>query len=213
MRTAIIQTLSLCSLLCLTASARPNPLFAHRPDQQAPIANAPGIVLPPSSPPPMDTMHDPKTGEPILSDVMGRDRSINIFSGFTRDVDAVSARLDDSNKNATILAPQNAAIAKLPRKPWENPQDYDALGSEAYVGAEGEGRANKNLQKFVDAHIVPRSPWQEDEKVQTVAGSTVWYEVKDGKKFIQPGNVEVLSVADKVANGQVWIIKDVLNYE
>lgn len=30
---------------------------------------------------------------------------------------------------------------------------------------------------------------------------------------IQPGNVEVLSVADKVANGQVWIIKDVLNYE
>lgn len=184
MRTAIIQTLSLCSLLYLTASARPNPLFAHRPDQQAPIADAPGIVLPPSSPPPMDTMHDPKTGEPILSDVMGRDRSINIFSGFTRDVDAVSARLDDSNKNATILAPQNAAIAKLPRKPWENPQDYDALGSEAYVGAEGEGRANKNLQKFVDAHIVPRSPWQEDEKVQTVAGSTVWYEVKDGKKFV-----------------------------
>ncbi|KAK7540635.1 uncharacterized protein J3D65DRAFT_615946 [Phyllosticta citribraziliensis] len=206
MRAAFIHSFSISSLLLLFASARAGPLFLHRLDQ-APIANAPGIVLPP-----MDTTHDPKTGEPILSDIVGRDRSINIFSGFTRDVDAVSARLDDSNKNATILAPHNSAIASLPRKPWEDPKDYDSLGSEAYAGAEGSGRANKNLQTFVNAHIVPRSPWPENEKVETVAGNTVWYEVKDGKKFIQPGNIEVLSVADKVANGQLWILKDVLNY-
>ncbi|KAK7531030.1 hypothetical protein IWX49DRAFT_550608 [Phyllosticta citricarpa] len=206
MRAAVIQCFSISSLLLLFAGARAGPLSPHRLDQ-APIANAPGIVLPP-----MDTMHDPKTGEPILSDVMGRDRSINIFSGFTRDVDAISARLDDSNKNATILAPQNSAIAGLPRKPWEDPKDYESLGSEAYAGAEGSGRANKNLQRFVNAHIVPRSPWPENDKAETVAGNTVWYEVKDGKKFIQPGNIEVLSVADKVANGQLWIIKDVLNY-
>jgi hypothetical protein len=29
---------------------------------------------------------------------------------------------------------------------------------------------------------------------------------------IQPGNVEVLRVADKAANGEVWVLKEVLNY-
>lgn len=30
---------------------------------------------------------------------------------------------------------------------------------------------------------------------------------------IQPGSVEVQSVAEKVANGEVWILKGVLNYQ
>lgn len=31
------------------------------------------------------------------------------------------------------------------------------------------------------------------------------------KKQIQPGNVEVQSVADKVSNGEVWILRGVIN--
>ena len=30
---------------------------------------------------------------------------------------------------------------------------------------------------------------------------------------IQPGNIEVSSIANRVSNGEVWVIKGVLNYE
>ncbi|KAF2088163.1 hypothetical protein K490DRAFT_40504 [Saccharata proteae CBS 121410] len=164
--------------------------------------------MPPSDASPAQ---DPSSGV-ILSDVLGRDRSINIFSGFTRDVDTISARLDDGSRNATILAPENGAITSLPRKPWEDARDYETLGTNAYEGADGPDRAQGNLRRFVGAHIVPESPWGENQKMQTLAGSTVWWEHKDGKKLLQPGDIEIVSIADKVANGEVWIIRGVLNY-
>ena len=34
----------------------------------------------------------------------------------------------------------------------------------------------------------------------------------DSTQQLQPGNVEVIQVADKVSNGEVWVIGDVLNY-
>jgi hypothetical protein len=166
----------------------------------------------------------------ILSDVLGRDRSINIFAGFTRDFAPVTERFEDSALNTTILAPINSAIMALPRKPWEDPEDYGRLGKQAYQGGEGEARAKGNLRRFVEAHVVPDSPWKEGVKVQTLEGSTIWWELKDGVKMvcysflaccgdivanntqIQPGNVEVASIVSKVYNGEVWILKEVRNY-
>ena len=29
---------------------------------------------------------------------------------------------------------------------------------------------------------------------------------------IQPGNIEVLSIAKKATNGEIWVLKNVLNY-
>lgn len=72
----------------------------------------------------------------------------------------------------------------LPRKPWEDPEDYDKLGADAYEGPEGEGRAQNNLRRFVEAHVVPVSPWKEGEKVKTLAGGEVWWEGKDGVKYV-----------------------------
>ena len=146
---------------------------------QVPSFNIPSIVMPPAS-----SAND-ASDAPILSDVMGKDRSINIFSGFTRDVDSVSARLNDGSQNATILAPDNSAIHALPRKPWEDPREYESLGSNAYEGTGGSSRAEKNLERFVNAHIVPESPWKEGHKIQSLAGNTVWYEIKDGKKMVR----------------------------
>lgn len=162
-------------------------------------------------------------GSVMLSDVMGRDRSINIFAGFTRDVDSIAQRLDDKSKNSTVLAPLNSQIEKLPRKPWEDAQDYDTLGTDAYEGDDGMDRAKKNTRRFVEAHIVPENPWDAGVKTKTLGGETeVWWEEKDGKKVvcrlfvvalpseqpltrkqIQPGDIEVVSVASSVANGQV----------
>lgn len=128
----------------------------------------------------------------ILSDVMARDKSINIFAGFTRDVECVETRLDNAKVNTTVLAPLNSAVEGLPRKPWEDPRDYGALGADAYEGKGGEERAQKNLRRFVEAHIVPRSPWVEGDKVQAVGGGgDVWWEMKGGKKVVS-GKVCVL---------------------
>lgn len=148
----------------------------------------------------------------LISDVIARNQRIGIFSSFTRDIDTVSSRLESSALNTTILAPENSAMQRLPRKPWEDPEDYQRLGAEAYAGDDGQNRAQENLKRFVEAHIVPTSPWKEGEKTKTLAGNEVWWESKDGKNYVQPGNIEVAEIADRVANGEVWVLSGVLNY-
>jgi hypothetical protein len=204
------------------------PVFSQ---EQRPMADQNlGPAMPPNQDSPSASA--PSDGNTvILSDVLGNDRSINIFAGFTRDFATISQRFEDSSLNTTILAPVNSAIMRLPRKPWEDPEDYDRLGPNAYEGVPGEERAQKNLRRFVEAHVVPASPWKEGEKLKTLAGGEVWWESKDGIKVVriisilstcqrligfflqvQPGNIEVGSVASKVYNGEVWILKSVRNY-
>lgn len=143
----------------------------------------------------------------IISDVLGKSRMISIFSGFTRDIEAMANRLSSSSTSTTLLAPVNSAIEGLPRKPWEDPD-----GAVVYEGDDGKDKAQENLKKFVESHVVPSSPWPEGEKVKTLAGQEVWW-VSDGdKKIIKPGDIEVESVAERVSNGEVWIIKGVRNY-
>ena len=84
----------------------------------------------------------------------------------------------------TVLAPLNSELQKLPRKPWEDARDYDAMGVEAYEGESGENRATRNLRRFVEAHAVPVSPWKEGEKVNSLRGEKVWWEEKDGTKVV-----------------------------
>ena len=144
--------------------------------------------------------------------MIARNQAIGIFASFTRDVDSVSSRLESSTLNTTVLAPEDSEITKLPRKPWEDPEDYKMLGAEAYAGDDGQNRAHENLKRFVEAHTIPNSPWKAGERVKTLAGSEVWWENRDGKQYVQPGNVEVAEVADRVANGEVWILRGVLNY-
>lgn len=172
-----------------------NRLQAGKPAgvHQAPMMSTPNIALPPS-----DKQNSPSnpTGEVIISDVIGKDRMINIFASFTRDIEAISKRLDDNTQNTTVLAPLNSEMQKLPRKPWEDPKDYGALGQSAYEGADGEDRAHRNLRRFVEAHIVPVSPWKEGEKIQTLGGTNIWWESKGGKKKV--GNISscALNLAD-----------------
>jgi len=201
------------SILCiiLTAAVTVTPSTTHARSNQRPLINDNlGLAMPPPREP---TSSDRHNGDAvILSDVLGRDRSINIFAGFTRDIAAISERFADRAQNSTILAPINSAITALPRKPWEDPKQYDTLGMEAYEGPDGEERARKNMLKFVEAHIVPVSPWEEGEKVKTLGGDEVWWESQDGEKTVQPGNIEVSSIPGKVYNGEVWILKSVRGY-
>jgi len=72
----------------------------------------------------------------------------------------------------------------LPRKPWEDPEDYDNLGTDAYKGDDGEERARNNVKRFVEAHVVPVSPWKEGDKLTTLAGGEIWWETKSGVKMV-----------------------------
>ncbi|KAJ2892152.1 hypothetical protein MKZ38_010185 [Zalerion maritima] len=159
--------------------------------------------------PPAD---DAGSGTVLLSDMIGIDRRINIFASLVRDIESVSLRLDDGAVNTTVLAPLNSAIESLPRKPWEDPEDYNRLGDQAYEGDDGQERANRNLKRFVDAHIITLNPWKEGEKVQTLGSSKVWWEWSGGTRVVMPGNIEVEAVGRAVGNGEVWVLKAVRNY-
>lgn len=168
----------------------------------------------------------PGEGAVRLSDVLSRDQSINTFVSFVLDIEPLSRRLDDEAQNTTVLAPLNSAIEALPRKPWEDPRDYNKMGSDAYDGDDGHERANRNLKKFVEAHLVPVSPWGKGDKVKPMGDDRdVWWEEKDGTRYvcrrdirftpspslttpqIQPGNIEVISVGKTVANGEIVSIR------
>ena len=150
---------------------------------QSPVMNIPNILFPPSNDKDKDGSSG-GSGDLSISDVIGKERVINIFAGFTRDIDSISKRLNANDQNTTVLAPLNSELQKLPRKPWEDPDDYNELGAEAYEGQSGEDRAQRNLRRFVEAHVVPVSPWKEGEKVDSMGGGKLWWEEKDGKKMV-----------------------------
>ena len=40
------------------------------------------------------------------------------------------------------------------------------------------------MKKFVEAHVIERSPWAPGDKTEALAGNKVWMEEKDGKKVV-----------------------------
>jgi hypothetical protein len=160
------------------------------------------------------SMADKPAGSPLLGDILPLDKQISIFSGFTRSVQSISELLMTRESNTTVLAPSNAAVSRLPRKPWEDPSDDSASGgviSELYQGIQGEDRASRNLRRFVEAHCVGVSPWEEGTRIKTVEGTEVWWEIRDGRKRVMPGDILVLQVKEGCENGQVWVLDGVVS--
>jgi hypothetical protein len=171
MRSIIYPFASVCLFLACAAESRPFENILKSFSKQSPLQD---YIMPAPN----------DASGIIISDVIGRAQNIAVFSGLTRDFDAVSGRLEDSGQNATVLAPDNTVMKNLKRKPWEDPEDYNKLGAQAYEGSSGTDRAHSNLERFVKRHIVPESPWEEGKKVKTLAGNEVWWESKDGQKTV-----------------------------
>lgn len=165
--------------LSFPVNIRQRPLQAL-PQGQQPIMDKliPGILKP----------NEDLSGQadgPIISDVLPKTKGINIFAQLTRDFDPIASRLNDPSKNITVLAPRNSAIQALPRKPWETPEDYSKFGEvNAYEGQEGQDRAKQNLHRFVEAHLIPVSPWKEGEEVETLGGEKLKWKKEDDKIFV-----------------------------
>jgi hypothetical protein len=165
----------------------------------------------------MAQMADKPSGSPLLADILPLTKSISIFSGFTRSVESISTLLSSRGQNATVLAPSNSAITKLPRKPWEDPSDQGAGGnvfSDVYAGIKGEDRASRNLRRFVEAHVVGVSPWERRQKVKTIEGVEIWWEEDaQGRKVVYPDGLVVQEVGGEAANGALWVVDGVVNYD
>ncbi|KIX01234.1 uncharacterized protein Z518_08959 [Rhinocladiella mackenziei CBS 650.93] len=147
-----------------------------------------------------------------ISDILPQTRKINIFASLTRDISTVTDRLESTKPedNTTLLSPLNSAMQALPRKPWE-----DRPGDDTGVSAErDEDKAARNLQRFVEEHVVPTSPWREGktEKIKTLGGQELWWEEIDGEKIIKPGDLIVDGVVGRVGNGEIWAVRGVVNY-
>lgn len=153
----------------------------------------------------------------VITDALPAHHSIQIFTSLVRDVESVSTLLSSSRHNCTVLAPTNTAMSALSHKPWEDPEEYKEFGANVYEGQAGQDRAQKNIQRFVEAHVVPKAPWAESDKVKTIAaaegqdGKAIWWEdAGNGNKKLAPDGVSVDSVAASVSNGEVWIVNGVL---
>ncbi|EYE91840.1 uncharacterized protein EURHEDRAFT_380765 [Aspergillus ruber CBS 135680] len=149
---------------------------------------------------------------PIIADILSKTRLVNTYASLTREFESALSHINNPSKQITILAPRNSAIHNLPHKPWENPEDYERLGEvNAYEGREGKDRAQGNLKRFVEGHIVGVCPWGEGEEAETLCGKKVrWVRERD-RMVIEPGHIEVDHVAEKVSNGEVWILNGVLD--
>lgn len=179
-------------------------------NQQSPMN--PGPVQPPGTGAPSSDGSKPDGSDLTISDILPLSRSINIFAQLTRDIASVTARLSTTDSsNTTLLAPLNSAMQDLPRKPWEDrPGNTDRVRA-----ADNEEKAADNLRRFVEAHVVPVSPWKKGEKVETLGGDEVWWDEKDGKRYLMGKGFEVpvSEVVGTVGNGEIWAIKGVVNYE
>ncbi|KAH7156608.1 hypothetical protein EDB81DRAFT_395861 [Dactylonectria macrodidyma] len=206
--------LLLSTLIALSAAKLPQqaPLKDQRPDRPHLNGHLPVMADSSDNAGKKDANND---GQPsvAIADVLGTQRSLTTFSSFARLHPSTEGLLANFDVNTTVLAPLNSAIEALPRKPWESPRDYSRLGPKAYSGDDGQERARQNLLHFVEAHLVVGNPWSENDKAETVLGKQLWWVEKDGKRIVMPDEVEVERVASQVANGEVWILKGVLNYE
>lgn len=149
----------------------------------------PGMASPPSKFSDGGGVPDPAEKDPasnlIVSDILSKTRKVNIFASLTRDIEPISARLTDKNETTIVLAPLNSAILSLPRKPWEDPTDYERFGNvDAYKGQDGENRARHNLRRFVEAHLVPVGSWKEGGEVETIGGGRLSWINDGGKIFV-----------------------------
>ncbi|KAL4744177.1 FAS1 domain-containing protein [Aspergillus similis] len=227
-------------LYCTLSTAWSLPYFAFRKRIPKPLLNKPrsrharsiedldglkewlsnqqplsGAVMAPSSQESKQTM-TVKGGSSnglTISDVLPKTRGINIYASLTRQFETVENRLKDQTQNMTVLAPRNSAIQDLPHKPWENPDDYEKFGGvNAYEGDEGQGRAKRNLERFVSAHVVAQSPWKEGEEAETLGGDKLTWRKDENRIYIEPRGIQVDSIAEQVSNGEVWVIDGVINY-
>ncbi|OBZ78862.1 hypothetical protein A0H81_01350 [Grifola frondosa] len=106
-------------------------------------------------PPPLGSGAPFTRSKPTLADLLTIESSVSIFYSYARETE-ISRLFDDVNARSTLLVPTNRAVMALARKPHQDPAPVD----EGVIISEEEfdARSKKNVERWVSAHIIPRSP-------------------------------------------------------
>ncbi|GAA5828397.1 hypothetical protein JCM11251_006226 [Rhodosporidiobolus azoricus] len=163
-----------------------------------------------------DASYIPTSAVPSIGDILVRSKA-RIFYDYARDSTAVSQLFVDPSGQATILAPTDAAILALARKPHEGP----ATRSSGEVSSNEEERQRAEwLERWVKAHVVleqvelEAGEWEKREYT-TMEGKTVRF-ASSGKdeagRQLMPGDIEVVGEAQG-SNGKVLYLQGTLTVD
>jgi hypothetical protein len=115
----------------------------------------------------------------LVSDLLTRCPTAQIFYDLLRGVDSIYSRLSDESQKTIILAPCDRAMVQLPRKPWETLDDFAQFGLKPYEGDEGTVRAQQNIERFVMDHAVDGILLLQDVAYKNISGGEVRYKIGD----------------------------------
>ncbi|KAH9824237.1 hypothetical protein DFH28DRAFT_238869 [Melampsora americana] len=154
---------------------------------------------------------------------------LSLFYNYIRDVAPINQRTMDPNQKTTILAPLNAAIMRLSRKPHQGLQTpeseapFHELSPEAKIAREESNLSY--LTRWVSAHVIldtlepeqfPSSP-QSSLSLKSIDGRSlriVCDDSQDGEPRwhgcrIEPGNIRIINYTP-ASNGVIYTIDNTI---
>jgi len=167
-----------------------------------------------SLPASMDAM-EPSTL--LLSDILTLQQSASIFFSYARETTLSEKYFANEDERATVLAPTNKAVMALARKPHQGPEpvkDGTIISEEEF-----DEQSKKNVENWIRAHIIPRSPIKlsPTSQFETLLPGCI-VEVSEGPQFAHElaekpewarvllnGNITLIS-RHEAANGVLYLI-------
>ncbi|KAI0756421.1 hypothetical protein C8Q80DRAFT_1090195 [Daedaleopsis nitida] len=159
------------------------------------------------------------SGKPSLADLLTIESSASIFYSYARELE-LSELFTDPNARSTILVPTNKAVIALPRKPHQGPTPVD--GGVILSDAEYDHMSKQNVERWVSAHIIPKSPISlssEAEYETLLAGKNVSFALDDGEtntpewsRVLVDGSMRLTGMKE-ASNGVLYILDGTITFD
>ncbi|KAF8079334.1 hypothetical protein FPV67DRAFT_111346 [Lyophyllum atratum] len=196
-------------LQLLALLAAPLLSFASQ-EQQIPMSNNPSDYSP--------TTHT----KPTLADLLTIEPTASIFYSYAREIQ-LSSIFVDPRVNSTVFVPTNKAVMALARKPHQGPTQTAPSGDDVEITEEEfESISKRNVERWVSAHIIPKSPITLDlqEYPTLLDGKTISFKPvskNNGKgpewsRVTLEDGVRIIGMKEGL-NGVLFLIDGTVSYE
>ncbi|GLB43747.1 putative protein with four repeated domains in the Fasciclin I family of proteins, present in many other contexts [Lyophyllum shimeji] len=167
------------------------------------------------------TDYSPATNtKPTLADLLTIEPSASIFYSYARELE-LSAMFSEPSTRSTLFAPTNKAVMALARKPHQGasmPSDEGIHISEE----EFDKLSKQNVERWVSAHIVPKSPisLESEEQPTMLDGKSISFTPitkNDGQgpewsRVTLEDGVRIVDMKEGL-NGVLYLIDGTIAYE
>lgn len=144
-------------------------------------------------------------------------QDISLFSEYGRDVTEVVPQWEDRSQELIVIAPTNDAISKLSMKPWQFPNNIDAMEQSNAEPKQIDDAIKENVAHFVKSHIVAHSDdfdlesdeiWLHSEADTSEKGDIVLKRQNNEYFVASASNMDfkLVKTVDVAANGVILII-------